>query len=104
MVLRSFKDAFQLLVYKIQLRMVRRKGFESVKMRVFWDIAPYSLAGVDRRFRREYYVNHQGDESLHYRLYIPQDSHLHIRRRENLKYHVDLKVGCREFITHSLLQ
>jgi hypothetical protein len=34
-----------------------------MKMRVFWDIAPCSLAGVDRRFRCSYCVHHQGDES-----------------------------------------
>jgi hypothetical protein len=27
----------------------------SMKMRAFWDIAPYSLVGVDRRFRGAYY-------------------------------------------------
>jgi hypothetical protein len=30
-------------------------------MRVFWDIAPCSLAGVDRRFRRAFCFHHQGD-------------------------------------------
>jgi hypothetical protein len=34
----------------------------SVKMRVLWAIAPCSLAGVHRRFRRAYCVHHQGDE------------------------------------------
>jgi hypothetical protein len=33
-----------------------------MKMRAFWDTAKCSLAGVDRRFRREYCVHHQGDE------------------------------------------
>jgi hypothetical protein len=32
-----------------------------MKMRVFWDIAPYSLVGVDRRFRGAYCL-HQGDD------------------------------------------
>jgi hypothetical protein len=32
----------------------------SMKMRVFWDIAPYSLAGVDRRFKRAYCFHHPG--------------------------------------------
>jgi hypothetical protein len=32
----------------------------SMKMRVFYDLAPYSLAGVDRRFRRAYCVPHLG--------------------------------------------
>jgi hypothetical protein len=32
------------------------------KMRVFWDIAPCSLVGVDRRFRVAYCLHHQRDE------------------------------------------
>jgi hypothetical protein len=31
-----------------------------MKMKVFLDISPCSLAGVDRRFRRAYCVHHQG--------------------------------------------
>jgi hypothetical protein len=34
-------------------------------MRVFWDIAPCSLAGVDRCFRGAYYVCHQGGYHHH---------------------------------------
>jgi hypothetical protein len=64
---------------------------------VFWDVAPCSL-GVDRRF------HHQGDEFIALMMdavrtsessvysdttqrYIPEDSELHTRSRENLKYH-----------------
>jgi hypothetical protein len=36
---------------------------ESMKLRAFWDIAPCSLVGVDRRFRGAYCLHHQGDES-----------------------------------------
>jgi hypothetical protein len=43
----------------------------SMKMKVFWDIAPCSLAGVDRRFSRAYCVHNQG-----YDRYIPEDSYL----------------------------
>jgi hypothetical protein len=62
----------------------------SMKMRVFWDIAPCSLAGVDRRFVLAYYILHQGiialimdairtSETSVYssettRRYIPEDS------------------------------
>jgi hypothetical protein len=34
----------------------------SIKKRVFWDISPCSLAGVDRLFIRAYCVHHQGGE------------------------------------------
>jgi hypothetical protein len=51
----------------------------SLKFRAFWNIAPCSLFGVDRRFRGiAYCVHHQGN--------------LYTRRRENLKSH---KVACR---------
>jgi hypothetical protein len=36
----------------------------SMKIRAFWDNAPCSLVVVDRRFRREYCLRHQGDESF----------------------------------------
>jgi hypothetical protein len=32
------------------------------KIRVFWDIVPCSLVGVDRRFGVAYCLHHQGDE------------------------------------------
>jgi hypothetical protein len=35
-----------------------------MKMRVFRNKASYSLAGVDRRFRRAYYVHDQYDDTL----------------------------------------
>jgi hypothetical protein len=34
----------------------------TVKMAVFWDIAPCSLVEVDRRFRCAYCLHHQGDD------------------------------------------
>jgi hypothetical protein len=34
----------------------------SIKKRVFWDISPCNLAGVDRLFIRAYCVHHQGGE------------------------------------------
>jgi hypothetical protein len=33
-----------------------------VKISAFWDVASYSLVGVDRRFIGAYCVHHQGDE------------------------------------------
>jgi hypothetical protein len=33
----------------------------SMKMSVFWDVAPCSLVGNDRRFRGSYCLHHQGD-------------------------------------------
>jgi hypothetical protein len=32
----------------------------SMKMTVFWDVAPCSMVDTDRRFRVAYCVNHQG--------------------------------------------
>jgi hypothetical protein len=47
---------------------LNKQGHEVVKwihlkMRVFWDIAPCSLVGVDRHFRGTYCFHHQRDES-----------------------------------------
>jgi hypothetical protein len=82
------------------------------KMRSFSDIAPCSIVGVDRRFRGAHYLHYQGcdegstlvsfitlmmeavrtSETSVYsettRLYIPEGSHLHTRRRENPKSHI----------------
>jgi hypothetical protein len=79
-----------------------------MKMTVLWDVAPCSLVKVYRRFRGVCCLHHQGDESLialiglieaastsetsvNYqtrRRNIPEDRHLHTRRRENLKSHL----------------
>jgi hypothetical protein len=50
-------------------------------MAVFWDVAPCSLVGTDRRFR-----------GVTARRNIPEDSHLHTYRRENLKSHIRLLI------------
>jgi hypothetical protein len=34
-----------------------------LKIRDFWDVAPFSLVGVYRRFRGVYCLHHQTDES-----------------------------------------
>jgi hypothetical protein len=61
-----------------------------MKMRVFWDIAPCTLSGVDRRFRGAHCLHHHPDDggSTHSqtsvysnkttRRYIPEDSHLQV--------------------------
>jgi len=73
----------------------------SMKFRVFWDVAPCSHVEVDRRFRGAYCLHHQGalmmeavrtsETSVNFNLttrrYIPEDSKLHTRRRENFKTH-----------------
>jgi hypothetical protein len=72
-----------------------------MKFGVFWDVAPCSHAEVDQRFRGAYCLHHQDDEALMMesvrtsetsvnfnmttRRYIPEDSKLHTRRRENVK-------------------
>jgi hypothetical protein len=35
----------------------------SMKMTVFWNVAPCSLVEIDRRFRDSYCLHHQGDPS-----------------------------------------
>jgi hypothetical protein len=36
----------------------------SMKMTLFWDVAPKSLVKIGRRFTGTYYVHHQADEYL----------------------------------------
>jgi hypothetical protein len=76
-----------------------------LKFRVFWDVAPCIQIDVDRRFRGAYCLHDKGDEialmmeavrtsetsvniNLTTRRYIPEESKLHTRRRENLKSHM----------------
>jgi hypothetical protein len=72
-------------------------------MAVFWVVAPCSLVEVYQRFRGTCCLHHQGASIIALmmeaactsetlvnfyqttRRYNPEDSHLHIRRRENLK-------------------
>jgi hypothetical protein len=35
-----------------------------MSIRAFWDAAPCSFVGVDRRFKGAYCLHHQGDESF----------------------------------------
>jgi hypothetical protein len=42
----------------------RFNGIQTLKFRAFWDVAPCSLIGVDRRFRGTYRLHYQGDNSL----------------------------------------
>jgi hypothetical protein len=67
-------------------------------MTAFWDIAPCSLVEVDRRFRSAYCLHHQG-ERPDTRRYIPEDSDLHARRRENLKSHA-VRCFANQLIIH----
>jgi hypothetical protein len=41
-----------------------------MKMRAFWDIALYSLVGVDWHFRGVYCLHHQGDDGASMNLWI----------------------------------
>jgi hypothetical protein len=74
-------------------------------MRVFWYIAPCSVAVVDRHFRGACCLHHRGDErniGQHQQdrmaLY-PRGSHLHTDRCENLKSHI---LRCGEYLTIAL--
>jgi hypothetical protein len=51
-----------------------------------WDVAPCSHVEVDRRFRGVYAsIIRTINFNVTTRRYIPEDSKLHTRRRENLK-------------------
>jgi hypothetical protein len=67
-----------------------------VKFRVFLDVSPCSHTEIGRRFRGAYCLHHLPDyvvrnseTSVNFNVttqrYIPEDSKLHTRRRENLK-------------------
>jgi hypothetical protein len=42
----------------------------SLKMTAFWDIAPFSLVEVDRRFRGVYWLHHKGDNGIYQKAVI----------------------------------
>jgi hypothetical protein len=84
----------------LERKILPEKMKYSLKMAVFWDVAPCNLVKIGRRFRDAFWIHHQGESPLN--LWIPEmsvsfyeitrrniseDSHLHIRRRENLKSH-----------------
>jgi hypothetical protein len=79
---------------------VNRDNFlkiNQLKIKAFWDVAPCSLVGVDRRFRGAYCLAQMmnavrtSETSISCnettRRYIPEGSNLNTRRRENLKSH-----------------
>jgi hypothetical protein len=76
--------------YKLDVR----KCHSTMKMAVFWYGAPCNLAEVYRRFRSACCLQHQAastsEKSVNYyqntRRNVPEDSHLHTRRRENLEF------------------
>jgi hypothetical protein len=59
----------------------------SMEIAVFWDVAPCSLVEIYLRFRDAYCLNHQISFYETTQRSIPEDSHLHTRRREHLKLH-----------------
>jgi hypothetical protein len=58
-------------------------------MAVLWVVAPCCLVGAYRRFRGSCYLHHQGNFYQTTRQCERKCNYLHIRRRENLKYHTD---------------
>jgi hypothetical protein len=48
----------------VYIHLVRFEVFtaSSMKIGVFWYVAPDSVADIDRRFREAYCLHHQGDE------------------------------------------
>jgi hypothetical protein len=75
-----------------------------LKMTTFWSIDPCGLVEVDRRFRGNYCLYHQGDytckTSAHVNettgRHVSQDRRLYTRCRENLRSHNSL---CFSYIT-----
>jgi hypothetical protein len=65
-------------------------------MAVFWDVAPCRLAEVASVNTSETSVNFY-QTTLHN---IPEDSHLHTRRRENLKSHVEHALASDAFLIY----
>jgi hypothetical protein len=77
-------------------------------MIVFWDVEPCNLVEIDRRLRGAYCLNHSlimeavstSETSVNFyqisERNIPENSHLHNRRRENLKSHSsnELRHSC----------
>jgi hypothetical protein len=74
-----------------------------MKFTVFWDVAPCSFVGVDRRFSGVYYLHHQGHDSImeavctsemsvHFnvatRRYIPEDCKLNILETVLIQAHI----------------
>jgi hypothetical protein len=68
----------------------------TLKMAVFWDVAPCSVVEIDRRFRRGLIALMMkavstSETSVNFyqriRHNIPEESHLHTRLRENLNCH-----------------
>jgi hypothetical protein len=86
--------------------------------RVFWDLAPCSHVGVNRRFRGAHCLHHQAiiavmmaavhtsETSVNFKVttrhYNPVDSKLHSRRLENLKSHSFFYFQHLEFGTDKL--
>jgi hypothetical protein len=68
-----------------------------MKFRVFWNVAPCSHFEVDRCFRDEYCLHHQGDEGavstsetpVNFEVttwrYIPENSTLQLKKQKNKK-------------------
>jgi hypothetical protein len=74
------------------IRNIFNEVHENIKMTICWDVSPCSLVEIDRRFRGPYCLHHQEvvssfEMSVNFyettRRNIPEDSHLHTRRREN---------------------
>jgi hypothetical protein len=76
-------------------------------MTVFWDVEPCSLLEVYRRFRRALTMEAANTSGTSVNFYqttlrnIPEDTHLHTRRRENLKSHLYIFFGRPRYLRPS---
>jgi hypothetical protein len=83
------------VVIQREIKTVRLIATLFLKMTVVWDVAPYILEDIGRRFRGAYCLHHQGTSETSVSIYettrrnIPEDSDLHTRCCENLKSHFE---------------
>jgi hypothetical protein len=89
--------------YLIEVDSIRLKVLTamSMKMAVFWVVAPCSLVKVHQRFRGSCCLHHQGETLVNFyqttRRYNPKYSHLRTHRRENLKSYKSLMFVLRVY-------
>jgi hypothetical protein len=70
-------------------RVEKEHWVRGMMMTIFWDVTSCSLVEVNQRFRNACCRHHQGDYRQTTRRNMPEDSHLHIRHRENLISHLE---------------
>jgi hypothetical protein len=81
-----------LLLLLLLLLLLHNRQYHSLKMAAFWDVAPCSLADSDRRFSTNTLTKESVSSSqilVSIYCYIPPDSHLQTRQRNNIRAQLD---------------